>query len=124
LDHNKFSTKTIADFVGEERKISFYKLKTNKETFNFEVKDIDVRNFYDNNSEKYRSKAIKKFTVLNLNPSTVLNELNIKEDQTPPQQLDRQLIPTLHTTIQGMSMMHTRKQKDALRSIIELKFQR
>ncbi|MFL2812287.1 MAG: SurA N-terminal domain-containing protein [Paracoccaceae bacterium] len=80
LDHNKFSTKTIADFVGEERKISFYKLKTNKETFNFEVKDIDVRNFYDNNSEKYRSKAIKKFTVLNLNTSTVLNELNIKEE--------------------------------------------
>ena len=80
LDHNKFSTKTIADFVGEERKISFYKLKTNKEIFNFEVKDIDVRNFYDNNSEKYRSKAIKKFTVLNLNTSTVLNELNIKEE--------------------------------------------
>ena len=80
LDHNKFSTKTIADFVGEERKISFYKLKTNKETFNFEVKDIDVRNFYDNNKEKYRSKSLKKFTVLNLNPSTVLNELNIKEE--------------------------------------------
>ena len=34
LDHNKFSTKIIADYIGEERKISFYKLNTEKDKFN------------------------------------------------------------------------------------------
>ena len=81
LDHNKFSTKKIADFIGEERKISIYKLNTNKQKFNLDVEDDAVRSFYDTNKKKYMSKAIKKFSVLSLNPLTVSNELNITEEE-------------------------------------------
>ena len=81
LDHNKFSTKIIADYIGEERKISFYKLNTEKDKFNVEVEANKVKSFYDSNKKKYLSKAIKKFSVLNLNPSTVPNESNINEEE-------------------------------------------
>ena len=81
LDHSKFSTKKIADYIGEERKVSFYKLNAAKQTFNFEIKDDAVRSFYDTNKEKYMSNAIKKFSVLNINPSTVSSELNITKEE-------------------------------------------
>ena len=81
LDHSKFSTKKIADYIGEERKVSFYKLNTANQKFNFEIKDDAVRNFYDTNKEKYMSNAIKKFSVLHINPSTVSSELNITKEE-------------------------------------------
>ena len=81
LDHSKFSTKKIADYIGEERKVSFYKLNTANQKFNFEIKDDAVRSFYDTNKEKYMSNAIKKFSVLNINPSTVSSELNITKEE-------------------------------------------
>ena len=81
LDHSKFSTKKIADYIGEERKVSFYKLNTANQKFNFEIKDDAVRSFYDTNKEKYISNAIKKFSVLHINPSTVTSELNITEEE-------------------------------------------
>ena len=81
LDHNKFSTKKIADFIGEERKISFYKFNSDQLTFNLEIKEDAVRSFYDTKKEKYQTKAIKKFSVLNLNSSTVTNEINITEEE-------------------------------------------
>ena len=81
LDHSKFSTKKIADYIGEERKVSFYKLNAANQKFNFEIKDDAVRSFYDTNKEKYMSNAIKKFSVLNINPSTVSSELNITKEE-------------------------------------------
>ena len=81
LDHSKFSTKKIADYIGEKRKVSFYKLNTANQKFNFEIKDDAVRSFYDTNKEKYMSNAIKKFSVLNINPSTVSSELNITKEE-------------------------------------------
>ena len=81
LDHSKFSTKKIADYIGEERKVSFYKLNTANQKFNFEIKDDAVRSFYDANKEKYMSNAIKKFSVLHINPSTVSSELNITKEE-------------------------------------------
>ena len=81
LDHSKFSTKKIADYIGEERKVSFYKLNTANQKFNFEIKDDAVRSFYDTNKEKYMSNAIKKFSVLHINPSTVSSELNITKEE-------------------------------------------
>ena len=81
LDHSKFSTKKIADYIGEKRKVSFYKLNAAKQKFNFEIKDDAVRSFYDTNKEKYMSNAIKKFSVLNINPSTVSSELNITKEE-------------------------------------------
>ncbi len=81
LDHSKFSTKKIANYIGEERKVSFYKLHAAKQKFNFEIKDDAVRSFYDANKEKYMSNAIKKFSVLNINPSTVSSELNITKEE-------------------------------------------
>ena len=81
LDHSKFSTKKIADYIGEERKVSFYKLNTANQKFNFEIKDDAVRSFYHTNKEKYMSNAIKKFSVLNINPSTVSSELNITKEE-------------------------------------------
>ena len=45
LDHSKFSTKKIADYIGEKRKVSFYKLNAAKQKFNFEIKDDAVRSF-------------------------------------------------------------------------------
>ena len=81
LDHSKFSTKKIADYIGEKRKVSFYKLNAAKQKFNFEIKDDAVRSFYDTNKEKYMSNAIKKFSVLHINPSTVSSELNITKEE-------------------------------------------
>ena len=81
LNHNKFSTKKIADYIGEERKIYIYKLNADKQKLSFEIKDDAVRSYYDTNKEKYMSNAIKKFSVLNINPSTVSNELNITEEE-------------------------------------------
>ncbi len=81
LDHSKFSTKIIADYIGEKRKVSFYKLNAAKQKFNFEIKDDAVRSFYNTNKEKYMSNAIKKFSVLNINPSTVSSELNITKEE-------------------------------------------
>ena len=81
LDHSKFSIKKIADYIGEERKVSFYKLNTANQKFNFEIKDDAIRSFYDTNKEKYMSNAIKKFSVLHINPSTVSSELNITKEE-------------------------------------------
>ena len=81
LDHSKFSTKKIADYIGEERKVSFYKLNSANHKFNFEIKDDAIRSFYDTNKEKYMSNAIKKFSVLHINPSTVSSELNITKEE-------------------------------------------
>ena len=81
LDHIKFSTEKIVDYIGEERKVSFYKLNTANQKFNFEIKDDAVRSFYDTNKEKYMSNAIKKFSVLHINPSTVSSELNITKEE-------------------------------------------
>jgi len=81
LDHSKFSTKKIADYIGEERKVSFYKLNAANQKFNFEIKDDAVRSFYDTNKEKYMSNAIEKFSVLHINPSTVSSEFSITKEE-------------------------------------------
>ncbi|MFL2801426.1 MAG: SurA N-terminal domain-containing protein [Paracoccaceae bacterium] len=81
LNHNKNSIKLIADFIGEERKVSFYKLNTDKSNFNIKFEEKDLKNFYETNKKKYLSKTIRKFSVLNLNQSTFLNESSITNDE-------------------------------------------
>ena len=81
FNHNQNIVKTIAGYIGEEREVKLYKLNydTNTSLQNFN-KD-EVRKFYENNKNNYSSKSIRKYSVLNINQSEFLNEIEITEEE-------------------------------------------
>ena len=81
FNHNQNIVKTIAGYIGEEREVKLYKLNydTNTSLQNFN-KD-EVRKFYENNKNNYSSKSIRKYSVLNINQSQFLNEIEITEEE-------------------------------------------
>ncbi len=81
FNHNQNIVKTTAGYIGEEREVKLYKLNydTNTSLQNFN-KD-EVRKFYENNKNNYSSKSIRKYSVLNINQSEFLNEIEITEEE-------------------------------------------
>ena len=81
FNHNQNIVKTIAGYIGEEREVKLYKLNyyTNSSLQDFN-KD-EVRKFYENNKNNYSSKSIRKYSVLNINQSQFLNEIEITEQE-------------------------------------------
>ncbi len=81
FNHNQNIVKTIAGYIGEEREVKLYKLNydTNTSLQNFN-KD-EVRKFYENNKNNYSSRSIRKYSVLNINQSEFLNEIEITEEE-------------------------------------------
>ena len=81
FNHNQNIVKTIAGYIGEEREVKLYKLNyyTNSSLQDFS-KD-EVRKFYENNKNNYSSKSIRKYSVLNINQSQFLNEIEITEEE-------------------------------------------
>ena len=81
FNHNQNIVKTIADHIGEERKVKLYKLNYDTNTSLQDFNKDEVRKFYENNKNNYSSKSIRKYSVLNINPSQFLNEIEITEEE-------------------------------------------
>ena len=81
FNHNQNIVKTIAGYIGEEREIKLYKLSYDTNTSLQDINKDEVRKFYENNKNNYSSKSIRKYSVLNINPSQFLNEIEITEEE-------------------------------------------
>ena len=81
FNHNQNIVKTIADHIGEERKVKLYKLNYDTNTSLQDFNKDEVRKFYENNKNNYSSKSIRKYSVLNINQSQFLNEIEITEEE-------------------------------------------
>ena len=81
FNHNQNIVKTIASYIGEEREVKLYKLNYDTNTSLQDFNKDEVRKFYENNKNNYSSKAIRKYSVLNINQSQFLNEIEITEEE-------------------------------------------
>ena len=81
FNHNQNIVKTIADHIGEERKVKLYKLNYDTNTSLQDFNKDEVRKFYENNKNNYSSKSIRKYSVLNINQSEFLNEIELTEEE-------------------------------------------
>jgi len=81
FNHNQNIVKTIASYIGEEREVKLYKLNYDTNTSLQDFNKDEVRKFYENNKNNYSSKSIRKYSVLNINPSQFLNEIEITEEE-------------------------------------------
>tara|TARA_Y100001933_G_scaffold100822_1_gene101421 strand:- start:833 stop:2698 length:1866 start_codon:yes stop_codon:yes gene_type:complete len=81
FNHNQNIVKTIAGYIGEEREVKLYKLNYNTNTSLQDFNKDEVRKFYENNKNNYSSKSIRKYSVLNINQSQFLNEIEITEEE-------------------------------------------
>ena len=81
FNHNQNIVKTIAGYIGEEREVKLYKLNYDTNTSLQDFNKDEVRKFYENNKNNYSSKSIRKYSVLNINPSQFLNEIEITEEE-------------------------------------------
>ena len=81
FNHNQNIVKTIAGYIGEEREVKLYKLNYDTNTSLQDFNNDEVRKFYENNKNNYSSKSIRKYSVLNINPSQFLNEIEITEEE-------------------------------------------
>ena len=81
FNHNQNIVKTIASYIGEEREVKLYKLNYDTNTSLQDFNKDDVRKFYENNKNNYSSKSIRKYSVLNINQSQFLNEIEITEEE-------------------------------------------
>ena len=80
FNHNQNIVKTIADYIGEEREVTLYKLRHITNT-SLQVNKDEVRKFYENNKKNYSSKSIRKYSVMNINQSQFLNEIETTEEE-------------------------------------------
>ncbi len=81
FNHNQNIVKTIAGYIGEERKVKLYRLNYDTNTSLQGFNKDEVRKFYENNKNNYSSKSIRKYSVLNINQSQFLNEIEITEEE-------------------------------------------
>ena len=81
FNHNQNIVKTIAGYIGEEREVKLYKLNYDTNTSLQDFNKDEVRKFYENNKNNYSSKYIRKYSVLNINQSQFLNEIEITEEE-------------------------------------------
>ena len=81
FNHNQNIVKTIAGYIGEEREVKLYKLNYETNTSLQDFNKDEVRKFYENNKNNYSSKSIRKYSVLNINHSQFLNEIEITEEE-------------------------------------------
>ena len=81
FNHNQNIVKTIADHIGEERKVKLYKLNYDTNTSLQDFNKDEVRKFYENNKNNYSSKSKRRYSVLNINQSQFLNEIEITEEE-------------------------------------------
>ena len=81
FNHNQNIVKTIAGYIGEEREVKLYKLNYDTNTSLQDFNKDEVRKFYENNKNNYSSKSIRKYSVLNINQSEFLNEIEITEEE-------------------------------------------
>ena len=81
FNHNQNIVKTIAGYIGEEREVKLYKLNYDTYTSLQNFNKDEVRKFYENNKNNYSSKSIRKYSVLNINQSEFLNEIEITEEE-------------------------------------------
>ena len=81
FNHNQNIVKTIAGYIGEEREVKLYKLNYETNTSLQDFNKDEVRKFYENNKNNYSSKSIRKYSVLNINQSQFLNEIEITEEE-------------------------------------------
>ena len=81
FNHNQNIVKTIAGYIGEEREVKLYKLNYDTNTSLQDFNKDEVRKFYENNKNNYSSKSIRKYSVLNINQSQFLNEIEITEEE-------------------------------------------
>ena len=81
FNHNQNIVKTIAGYIGEEREVKLYKLNYDTNTSLQDFNKDEVRKFYENNKNNYSSKSMRKYSVLNLNQSQFLNEIEITEEE-------------------------------------------
>ncbi len=81
FNHNQNIVKTLAGYIGEEREVKLYKLNYDTNTSLQDFNKDEVRKFYENNKNNYSSKSIRKYSVLNINPSQFLNEIEITEEE-------------------------------------------
>ena len=81
FNHNQNIVKTIAGYIGEEREVKLYKLNYDTNTSLQDFNKDEVRKFYENNKNNYSSKSIIKYSILNINQSQFLNEIEITEEE-------------------------------------------
>ena len=81
FNHNQNIVKTIAGYIGEEREVKLYKLNYDTNTSLQDFNKDEVRKFYEKNKNNYSSKSIRKYSVLNINQSQFLNEIEITEEE-------------------------------------------
>ena len=81
FNHNQNIVRTIAGYIGEEREVKLYKLNYDTNTSLQDFNKDEVRKFYENNKNNYSSKSMRKYSVLNLNQSQFLNEIEITEEE-------------------------------------------
>tara|TARA_B100000674_G_scaffold201785_1_gene164722 strand:- start:86 stop:1951 length:1866 start_codon:yes stop_codon:yes gene_type:complete len=81
FNHNQNIVKTIAGYIGEERKVKLYRLNYDTNTSLQGFNKDEVRKFYENNKNNYSSKSIRKYSILNINQSQFLNEIEITEEE-------------------------------------------
>ena len=81
FNHNQNIVKTIAGYIGEEREVKLYKLNYDTNTSLQDFNKDEVRKFYENNKNNYSSKSIRKYSLLNINQSQFLNEIEITEEE-------------------------------------------
>ena len=117
MDYNKYTTKTIADFVGEERKVSFYKLKEIQDEQFSITEENDLINYYEKNKNKYLSKLVRKYSLLNLNQFMFFDDIDISDAeikrnyeerknefyQQELRELNRIIFPTLKLAEEAMN---------------------
>ena len=81
FNHNQNIVKTIAGYIGEEREVKLYKLNYDTNTSLQDFNKDEVRKFYENNKNNYSSKSIIKYSILNINQSQFLNEIEITDEE-------------------------------------------
>ena len=81
FNHNQNIVKTIAGYIGEEREVKLYKLNYDTNTSLQDFNKDEVRKFYENNKNNYSSKSKRRYSVLNINQSQFLNEIEITEEE-------------------------------------------
>jgi len=81
FNHNQNIVKTISDYIGEEREVKLYRLNYDTDTSLQDFNKDEVRKFYENNKNNYSSKSMRKYSVININQSQFLTEIELTEEE-------------------------------------------
>ena len=81
FNHNQNIVKTISDYIGEEREVKLYRLNYDTDTSLQDFNKDEVRKFYENNKNDYSSKSMRKYSVININQSQFLTEIELTEEE-------------------------------------------